>query len=70
MAFVGDDLPDLKLMKKVHMAIVVADACTEVKEIADWVTGAVGGDGAVREISEAILMAQGIWETSIRKFLN
>ena len=68
-AFVGDDLPDLKIMKTIGFSIAVADAHEMLREHADMVTSAKGGNGAVREVCEAILKAKGIWEKSIEKFL-
>lgn len=61
-AAMGDDLPDLPLMKKIGVSIAVADAHEVVREEADMVTAATGGHGAVREAGEAILKAQGLWE--------
>ncbi len=61
MGFMGDDLPDLGLMQQVGLAVAVADAAPEVKAAADAVTGQPGGMGAVRELCEAILKAQGRW---------
>ncbi len=61
-AFIGDDLPDIPLMKKVGLSIAVADAHETVVENADVVTTFKGGTGAVREACEAILKAQGLWE--------
>jgi 3-deoxy-D-manno-octulosonate 8-phosphate phosphatase (KDO 8-P phosphatase) len=65
MAFVGDDLPDLGVMAQVGVAIAVADAHPRVRSTADWVTSATGGGGAVREVCEAILQAQGVWESMV-----
>ena len=65
MAFVGDDLPDLGVMAQVGVAIAVADAHPRVRNTADWVTSAAGGNGAVREVCEAILQAQGVWENMV-----
>lgn len=67
MAFVGDDLLDLSLMDKVALPIAVADAQHEVIRAASAVTDNVGGRGAVREVCEAILKAQGKWETIVDK---
>ncbi|NNF99872.1 MAG: HAD-IIIA family hydrolase [Desulfobacteraceae bacterium] len=64
-AFVGDDLPDLPIMRKCGVAIAVADAHELVKEAADMVTHAKGGRGAVRETAEAILKAQDAWDRLI-----
>lgn len=67
-AFIGDDLPDLSLMKKVGFSIAVADADKTILEHADMVTSAKGGHGAVREACEAILRARGLWETILERF--
>ncbi len=61
-AFVGDDLPDLPIMKQVGLAVTVADAQPELRAAADLTTTAKGGQGAVREICEAILKAQERWD--------
>jgi len=60
--FVGDDLVDLPLMKKVGLAVAVANAAAEIKEAACCVTVKSGGRGAVREVAELILKAQGRWQ--------
>lgn len=60
-AFVGDDLPDIPLLKKVGLSIAVADAHDLVKKNADMVTMKKGGHGAVREICEQILEAKDLW---------
>ena len=70
MAYAGDDLPDLPLMKRVGVALAVADAHEEVVSRADWVTRTAGGQGAVREICEAILKAQNLWEGALAQFLG
>jgi len=68
MAFMGDDLIDLPLMRRTGFSIAVADAHEIVREHADMVTVCNGGRGAVREVCEAILKAQGLWEDIIRKY--
>jgi len=68
-AFIGDDLPDLPLMRKVGFSIAVADAPKTVIENVDMVTSAKGGAGAVREVCEAILKAQGFWNKILERFL-
>ncbi len=68
-AFIGDDLPDLKLMKKVGFSVAVANAHEILREQADMVTSAKGGEGAVRETCEAILKAKGLWEKTLERFL-
>jgi len=60
-AFVGDDLPDLPVMRRVGLAIAVANAVAEVKDAAHLVTKRTGGYAAVREVIEFILKAQGKW---------
>lgn len=60
-AHVGDDLPDLPLMRRVGLGIAVADGCEYVVQHADYVTRAAGGKGAVREVCEMIMQAQGTW---------
>lgn len=54
-AFVGDDLPDIELLKRAGLAVAVADAVPEVLESAHYITSRNGGDGAVREIADLIL---------------
>jgi 3-deoxy-D-manno-octulosonate 8-phosphate phosphatase (KDO 8-P phosphatase) len=58
-AFVGDDLPDLAVMRLCGLAVAVANAADAVKEAAHYVTRASGGRGAVREFCELVLRAQG-----------
>jgi 3-deoxy-D-manno-octulosonate 8-phosphate phosphatase (KDO 8-P phosphatase) len=60
-AYVGDDLPDLPAIKFVGLGIAVADASADVRDAALWITKAGGGHGAVRELIETILKAQGHW---------
>jgi 3-deoxy-D-manno-octulosonate 8-phosphate phosphatase (KDO 8-P phosphatase) len=66
-AYIGDDLPDLPIMRRVGLAVAVANAVDEVKEIAHLLTRRAGGDGAVREAIEFILKAQSLWETVLNK---
>ena len=66
-AFIGDDLPDIPVMRRVGLAVAVGDAVPEVKEAAHYTTRAFGGDGAVRETVELILKSQGIWPEMIAK---
>jgi len=60
-AFVGDDIVDIPLLRRVGFSVAVADAAEEVKRIVDFVTQKKGGRGAVREICEIILLAQDKW---------
>ncbi len=64
--FVGDDLVDLSLMKKVGLPVAVANAAGEIKEAASFVTRRSGGRGAVREIAELILKSQDKWKDILR----
>jgi len=68
-AFVGDDLVDLPLMRKVGLSIAVADAHEMLLHDADMVTAARGGAGAVREVCEAILKGRGVWEKTLERLL-
>jgi len=63
--FVGDDVVDLGPLARAGFSVAVADARPEVKAAADFVTNAVGGRGAVREVVEMILQAQNKWEPVI-----
>jgi 3-deoxy-D-manno-octulosonate 8-phosphate phosphatase (KDO 8-P phosphatase) len=66
-AFLGDDLPDLTVMRRVGLAVAVGDAVADVKHAAHYVTKAIGGKGAARELVELILKSKGIWEEMIGK---
>ena len=66
--FVGDDLVDLPVLRKVGFAAAVPDAVPEVKEIVDYITTKKGGEGAVREICELLLKAQNKWEAVTEKY--
>lgn len=60
-AYMGDDLPDLPLLRTVGLAIAPGDAVSEVRRAAHWVTRRGGGRGAVREAIETLLRARGAW---------
>jgi 3-deoxy-D-manno-octulosonate 8-phosphate phosphatase (KDO 8-P phosphatase) len=64
-AAVGDELVDLPVMARVGLAVAVADAAPEVKAAAHWVTAAPGGGGAVREVTDLLLKAQGKWNEMV-----
>lgn len=66
--FVGDDLPDLPAFRECGVRVAVADAVSEVIEHADYVTQAPGGRGAVREVIEEVLVAQGHWSVLLDTF--
>lgn len=61
-AYVGDDLTDAILMKRVGFAVAVANARPEVKRMAHFITANPGGSGALRDAAEVILEAQGLWD--------
>ena len=66
-AYVGDDLPDLPVMRRVGLAVAVGNAVREVKEAAHYTTKAQAGHGAIRETVELILKSKGIWDSIIDK---
>ncbi len=66
--YVGDDLPDLPLMRAVGLAIAVADAAPEVRAAAQWITSLPGGQGAVREAIEKILKEKELWDDVLKQF--
>ena len=61
-AFIGDDLNDIPLLLRSGLGFAVADAASETRKLADYVTKLAGGYGAVREVIELILKAQGRWD--------
>ena len=68
-AYVGDDLNDIPLMLQSGLGVAVADASLEVREHAHYVTSASGGYGAIREVVELILKAQGRWKDLVKHYL-
>ena len=67
-AYIGDDPPDLAVMRRAGLAIAVANAVDEIRECAHFVTSKPGGHGAVREAIELILKAQDKWDALIRNY--
>lgn len=67
-AYVGDDLTDVVIMRRVGLSFAPANAREEVKRSATAVTSAVGGAGAVREVIESILKARGSWDEILKKY--
>ena len=65
--YVGDDLVDLGMMRRVGFPVAVMNACDEIKEAARYITRKTGGRGAVREVVELILRTQDRWEETISK---
>jgi 3-deoxy-D-manno-octulosonate 8-phosphate phosphatase (KDO 8-P phosphatase) len=68
-AFIGDDLNDIPLMRRSELAIAVGDSAQETQQAAHYVTQARGGYGAVREAVELILKAQGRWNDLLKEYL-
>lgn len=66
--FAGDDWPDLAVLVQVGFAATVADAAPEVRRAAHWTTAAAGGRGAVRELAEFVLRAQGQFDRLLRHY--
>jgi 3-deoxy-D-manno-octulosonate 8-phosphate phosphatase (KDO 8-P phosphatase) len=69
-AYVGDDIVDIPLLRRVGFAAAVFDAETEVVEAADYVAGRRGGRGAVREIIDFLLRARGAWESATAAYFG
>ena len=67
-AYAGDDLTDVVVMRRVGLAIATANARPEVKRAAHYVTAANGGRGAIREVAELLLEAQGLWSDILKKY--
>ena len=67
-AYVGDDLTDVVCMNRVGLPIATANARPEVKARAKFVTTASGGSGAIREVCELLLKAQGRWDELLKKY--
>jgi 3-deoxy-D-manno-octulosonate 8-phosphate phosphatase (KDO 8-P phosphatase) len=68
-AFIGDDVTDIPLMRRVEFAVAVADAAPETHTAAHYVTQLPGGFGAVREVCELILKAQGRWSELMQRYI-
>lgn len=66
--YVGDDLPDIAVLKRAGLAAAPANARPEVKAAAHWVTKARGGEGAFREIAEELLKARGSWKDILARY--
>jgi 3-deoxy-D-manno-octulosonate 8-phosphate phosphatase (KDO 8-P phosphatase) len=66
-AYIGDDLPDIPLMRRAGLAIAVGNAVPEVQQAAHYTTKALAGHGAIREAVELVLISRGMWEAMIDK---
>ncbi|MCL5272815.1 MAG: 3-deoxy-manno-octulosonate-8-phosphatase KdsC [Gammaproteobacteria bacterium] len=69
-AYIGDDLPDLPIIRQVGLGVAVANAVPQVKEFADWQTTQTGGRGAVRELCDLILSAQNKTDLALEGYLK
>ena len=69
-AFVGDDVTDIPLMQRAGLAVAVLDANEETRAAAHYVTKLPGGYGAVREVTELILKAQGRWAELMKRYIQ
>jgi 3-deoxy-D-manno-octulosonate 8-phosphate phosphatase (KDO 8-P phosphatase) len=69
-AYMGDDILDLPVLARVGLSTAPADAALDVRQRVHWVATARGGDGAARELIEAILRAQGKWDTVMATYLH
>jgi 3-deoxy-D-manno-octulosonate 8-phosphate phosphatase (KDO 8-P phosphatase) len=69
-AFLGDDLPDLPLLRRVGLPAAVGNAVPEVRAEARWVARRQGGAGAVREFAEALLKSRGVWAESVGRYVR
>jgi 3-deoxy-D-manno-octulosonate 8-phosphate phosphatase (KDO 8-P phosphatase) len=69
-AFIGDDVVDIPLMERAELAVAVADASRETRQAAHYVTQLPGGYGAVREVAEIILKAQGHWGDLMKRYIK
>ena len=66
--YIGDDLIDLPILRRVGFSVAVPNARQEVKDSVSYLTEAHGGFGAIREVAEKILKSQGKWETIVAKY--
>ncbi|MEO5358695.1 MAG: HAD-IIIA family hydrolase [Nitrospirae bacterium YQR-1] len=64
-AYVGDDIVDIPLLRRVGFSVTVCDGAAEAMAVSSYVTGSTGGNGAVREVCEVILKAKGLWDKII-----
>ncbi|MGD8698235.1 MAG: HAD hydrolase family protein [Gemmatimonadales bacterium] len=69
-AFLSDDLADVPVLRRAGLPVAVANAVPEVQAIARWHTSRSGGNGAIREFSEALLKARGEWDAALAGYLR
>ncbi|MCB0283990.1 MAG: HAD-IIIA family hydrolase [Calditrichaeota bacterium] len=68
--YIGDDLPDIPILRRAGFAVAVANARDELKSVAHYVTEKKGGNGAIREVIELILKSQGKYESLLKKYFE
>ncbi|HEX6588778.1 MAG TPA: HAD hydrolase family protein [Longimicrobiales bacterium] len=69
-AMMGDDLPDMAILKRVGLPVCVANATPEVQDVVAWRAKARGGNGAVREFARALLVARGDWDAAVHRYVS
>ena len=69
-AYMGDDVVDLPVMRMAGLSLSVADAHPEVLKRSDWVSSLPGGGGALRELTDTILKAKGLWDEALERYLE
>jgi len=69
-AYIGDDILDLPVLRQVGYSVAVNNARSEVKQAVDYITSASGGKGAVREVIDLILKAQNKWQLALEKMIQ
>ncbi len=70
MLFIGDDLPDIPVLRRVGISIAVANARPEVKAVCQYTTKAAGGHGALREVVELLLRSRNEWDAAAEHYLG
>ena len=67
-AYIGDDLHDIPVLRRVGFAVATANAQEEAKQVSHYITKKNGGEGAVREVINMILKANGLWDRAVEKY--
>ena len=67
-AYIGDDLHDIPVLRRVGFAVATANAQEEAKQVSHYITKKNGGEGAVREVVNMILKAKGLWDKAVEKY--
>lgn len=66
--YMGDDIPDLEIMRRVGCPVCPKDACSEIKEVSCYISDRIGGHGCGRDVIEQVLRAQGKWVMNAKAF--